>query len=105
MSSSPRTPGPGEVDAAGDEAPGLRLEFELDPSLNLAMQQNGVSPLRGLTLENPGAVEVRDILVRIRAEPEFAETLELRLAVLPPRGRHAWSAPVAGVVTLVGAGS
>ncbi|MSR62026.1 MAG: DUF3320 domain-containing protein [Planctomycetes bacterium] len=93
MFRSPRTPGPGEVDAAGDAAPGLRLEFELDPSLNLAMQQNGVSPLRSLTLENSGAVELRDIVVRLRAEPEFAAPLELHLAALAPHARHVWSAP------------
>ncbi len=74
-------------------SPALRVELELDPCLNLAMQQNGVALLKGLRIENFGESEVRDLAVRVRAEPAFCEPLELRLASLAAGAQHTWESP------------
>jgi very-short-patch-repair endonuclease len=73
--------------------PQLRLTLTLDPCVNYAAQQNGVAPLKELALHNLGAEEVRDIVVRLRAEPEFVKPLELRIDALAAGGAHVLSAP------------
>lgn len=82
----------GERVAGGDQGRTLELVLELDPCLNLAMQQNGVPLLKEVTLENLGDVELRDVVVRVVPEPAFASTLELRVATLAAGARQVWNA-------------
>jgi very-short-patch-repair endonuclease len=64
------------------------LELTLDPCVNFALQQNAVAPLKELGLVNTSASELRDVLVRIRAEPEFMLPLEHRIATLTPGQKY-----------------
>jgi len=89
---------PTDVDSpveAGILLPALPLSIEVDHDrcLNFAMQQNGIALIKQLTIENVGEHELRGLVVTVRTDPDFAGTLELRLASLAPGARHAWENP------------
>ena len=53
-----------------ESEPGLRATVELDPHLCLAAHQNAVPFVRRIRLENPGDQDVRDVTLRVSADPE-----------------------------------
>src|SRR4030067_2607312 len=56
----------------GDVLSSTALHFSLDPRINFAMQQNDVPVVKSLAIENRSGSVLRNLLVRIKAEPEFA---------------------------------
>jgi very-short-patch-repair endonuclease len=69
----------------------MDIAFVLDPCVNFALQQNAVSPLKELRLTNLSSAELSDLLVRVRAEPEFLLPLEHGVARLSPGATHVCS--------------
>jgi len=66
-----------------DTLPPLALHLELDRRVNFAMQQNHVPVVKGLHIENAAAVSLRDLRLRISAEPEFADEWSRQIALVP----------------------
>ncbi|MEZ4268864.1 MAG: DUF3320 domain-containing protein [Myxococcota bacterium] len=66
------------------------LELVYEPSINWALYQNGVSVIRHLALTNRGAVPLRNVELRLRAEPEIASTSVAKLDRLDPGTTHAF---------------
>ena len=52
--------------------PNIALHFSLDPRINFVMQQNDVPVVKRLAIENRSGSALRNLQVRIKAEPEFA---------------------------------
>ena len=59
----------------------LELILHGSDSLNLAFQQNAIPVVQELRLRNSGE-DRRELLLRITAEPPFAEPLEIRVESL-----------------------
>lgn len=53
-------------------------------AMNFAMQQNYVPLVRSVTIKNNSDVEIKDIMLKISFEPEFAKPFTHRIEVLPP---------------------
>lgn len=62
--------------------PALSLDF--DRRIHFAMQQNDVPIVRALRIENRGELPLRDLEVRISAEPDFARSWSARVAEVAP---------------------
>lgn len=60
----------------------LRLRVEFDARVNYAMQQNDVPLIRRLSIENIGALPLRDLRIEIGAEPAFLRPWQHRLDLL-----------------------
>ena len=67
--------------------PRIVVQAELDSRINYAMQQNDVPVVKSLIIENGESEVLRDLEIRISAEPEFAVTWSKRLDVLAPSER------------------
>jgi len=57
----------------------LDLQIELDRRINFAMQQNDVVVVKGMRLQNRGEEPLRDLEIRISAEPDFGESWSTRV--------------------------
>ena len=64
--------------------PGYSLQIVFDGRINYAMQQNDVPVIKKLSFENPFESPLRDVIVRISAEPEFAPKWETRIDLIAP---------------------
>ena len=53
-------------------------------AMNFAMQQNYVPLVRSVTIKNNSDEEIKDIMLKISFEPEFAKPFTHRITVLPP---------------------
>lgn len=53
-------------------------------AMNFAMQQNYVPLVRSVTIKNNSDEEIKDIMLKISFEPEFAKPFTHRIEVLPP---------------------
>ena len=53
-------------------------------AMNFAMQQNYVPFVRSVTIKNNSDEEIKDIMLKISFEPEFAKPFTHRIEVLPP---------------------
>lgn len=62
----------------------LALELIHDPTVNYALQQNDVPVIKQLRITNSGDKCLKDVLVRIEVEPDFASTWEGRVTSLEP---------------------
>ncbi len=60
-----------EYDLGDRVTPDLHLEIEAASRVNFAMQQNNVALVQRLRLFNRGSVDLVDVEVRLRGEPEF----------------------------------
>ncbi len=60
----------------------LRFQVNINPRINLAAEQNGVPVVRQLVLQNLGETTVRDIVVTVSADPDFAEPWTARVEEL-----------------------
>jgi very-short-patch-repair endonuclease len=66
----------------------VELDAALDPRINFAMQQNSVPVVKRLELRNVGNEPLRDVRVRVTAEPGFAEPWEGLVARIPPEASY-----------------
>lgn len=63
----------------------IKVEFVYLPVVNFAMQQNRVSVVRQLSIENLTESVYEDIKIQITLEPEFGNATPINLEILPPR--------------------
>lgn len=68
----------------------LDLELIHDPTVNYALQQNDVPVIKQLRLTNSGGECLKDVLVRVEVEPDFASTWEGRVTSLEPGASYAF---------------
>ncbi len=61
----------------------IRVGFLYLPAINYAMQQNRVSLIRLLTLENTGNEDLTDLRVVVSCEPEFGQACSQAVASVP----------------------
>jgi very-short-patch-repair endonuclease len=71
----------------------VSISITCDRAINYAFQQNSIPILRELRITNGSPDELRDIVIRISAEPAFAIARELHAHALPP-GEEFRLAPV-----------
>ncbi len=62
----------------------LTLSCELLKSVNYAMQQNYIPVIRNLIITNKSENELKDIVLKIAFDPDFAEHFEAKLDLLKP---------------------
>jgi len=69
-----------------EKKPYVRLEVrvDLDPKIHFSMQQNDVPVIKALEVENQTDESLRDLEVRISAEPAFAVAWSARVAGIEP---------------------
>lgn len=60
------------------------LELDYDRRIQLAMQQNGVPPIRMVRVTHRGAETLRDVVVRVSFDPVVAAPVEVTLGQLAP---------------------
>ena len=60
------------------------LEADVAPVINYALHQNGTRPIRSIVLTNSTEEELREIELRIVAEPEFCIPVTKTIDLLPP---------------------
>ena len=68
----------------------IDLELLHDPTVNYALQQNDVPVIKQLRLTNSGSTCLKDVLVRVEVEPDFASTWEGRVTSLEPGASYAF---------------
>lgn len=66
----------------GDTPPVL-VSIACDAAINYAFQQNAIPVVRDVRISNRGNVELRDLRLVVRSEPEFALPWETPVAALP----------------------
>lgn len=69
------------VDAS---TPALRLEVDLRPRVNFAVQQNAVPVIHGLRLSNGGPARLDDLEIRVTTDPAVSAPWTARVAALDP---------------------
>jgi len=60
-----------------------KVDFLFTPVINYAIQQNKVSLVRKLSVENPFDEDLADVQVKIECEPEFASSWEHQIYLIP----------------------
>ena len=65
-----------------ESPPVIALGVELDSRISFAMQQNDVPVVKTLRIENLNPEPLRELTVRILAEPDFAEEWTARVAAV-----------------------
>lgn len=66
----------------------LSIELEFDPRINFAVQQNAVPVVRLLRLTNLSGETLKDIVVTIRLEPEYANEWSSKVQMLAAGTSH-----------------
>ncbi len=66
--------------------PPAKVEFRYLPAINLAMQQNRASLIRTLTIENTTSEALKDINIRLSADPGFVTAAPYEVGVIPAGG-------------------
>lgn len=64
------------------------LRVDLDHRINYAMQQNDVPIVKVLHVENRGDEPLRDVGIRITADPEFAAEWTTRISLISERATY-----------------
>ena len=67
------------------ESASIRIRFTYDPAINYAFQQNLIPVLRELVVRN-GDAPRKELKVSLRAEPAFADAVELHIHSLEADG-------------------
>jgi len=62
----------------------LKVEFSCLPAVNFAMQQNRVSVIRRLIVENISSNNLNDLQIIITSEPDFASKVRYEISKLAP---------------------
>jgi len=74
-----------ETAATASPAPaGIEVRIELDRRINFAMQQNDVPVVKSLQIVNHSTQQIRDVRLRITAEPAFAREWSTDIASIDP---------------------
>ncbi len=60
-----------------------KVEFLFTPVVNYAIQQNRIPLVRKLSIENLTDEDISDIQIKIESEPEFANTWEHHIDIIP----------------------
>lgn len=60
----------------------VRLRPEIDPRINFAMQQNDVTVVRAVNVENLSKAPLQDLRLRIIPEPQFADPWEAHIDLI-----------------------
>ena len=72
----------------------IKVQFDYLPLINFAMQQNKVSVIHRLSIENMTSEPFRDIQVLITAEPDFGNITPVAVEAIPCACSHsAFSCP------------
>ena len=66
----------------------VEVSLTTDPTVNFAMQQNDVPVIKELCIKNLGDTLLKNLILDLSAEPEFASEKQLHIAVIPPGGTH-----------------
>ncbi|MCP3904635.1 MAG: hypothetical protein GY715_13495 [Planctomycetes bacterium] len=82
MSELPHPTRESETPPASDEPAACAVSIALDRRINFAMQQNDVPVVQAIRVVNDGAEPLRDLRVRVTAEPGFADAWETRIDFL-----------------------
>lgn len=61
----------------------IKVQFDYLPLINFAMQQNKVSVIHRLSIENMTSEPFRDIQVLITAEPDFGNITPVAVEAIP----------------------
>ena len=64
-----------------------KVEFIYTPVANYAIQQNRIPIIRKLVIENPSEIDLLDITIKIKGEPDFINSWEQKIEVLPSKQR------------------
>jgi len=64
-----------------------KVEFIYTPVANYAIQQNRIPIIRKLVVENPSEIDLLDITIKIKGEPDFINSWEQRIEILPRNQR------------------
>ncbi|MEX1026015.1 MAG: DUF3320 domain-containing protein [Planctomycetota bacterium] len=72
-------PEPSRESAVEDDAPAVGLESDVCRRVQLAMVVNGLPFVQSTVIVNRGVEALRDLELVVRAEPDFAEPLSIRL--------------------------
>lgn len=64
-----------------------RVEFIYTPVANYAIQQNRIPIVRKLIVENPSEIDLFDLKITIEGEPDFINSWEQRIEILPKNQR------------------
>lgn len=64
-----------------------KVEFIYTPVANYAIQQNRIPIIRKLVIENPSEIDLLDITIKIMGEPDFINSWEHRIEILPRNQR------------------
>lgn len=64
-----------------------KVQFNYLPLINFAMQQNGASVIRQISIENRTPVPLKDVRVRITPEPAFGEAVPTVVEAIPANGQ------------------
>ena len=82
---------PAETDCLGSDP--VRLDVSLLSSVNYALQQNGISLVKSVTIENTTDVPIEHVDLHISASPAFALPFTQHIALLPPHKSVTVTAP------------
>ena len=64
-----------------------KVEFIYTPVANYAIQQNRIPIIRKLIIENPSDIDIFDLKITIKGEPDFINSWEHRIEILPNNQR------------------
>lgn len=64
-----------------------KVEFIYTPVANYAIQQNRIPIIRKLVIENPSDIDLLNITIKIKSEPDFINSWEHRIETLPRKQR------------------
>ncbi len=64
-----------------------KVEFIYTPIANYAIQQNRIPIVRKLVIENPSKEDLLDLKIEIKGEPDFVNSWEHRIEMLPSNQR------------------
>lgn len=68
--------------------PGLRIDVDLDPKVNLAAQQNDVPVVRRVEVTNEGEAAIEAVELELRLDPEIGDPWRARIDTILPGGTH-----------------
>lgn len=64
----------------------VKVDFEYLPLINFAMQQNRISVIHQLTIENTTNDALNTIRIQLTTEPDFGNVVPLSVETIPPHG-------------------
>ena len=78
-------PGPDGTETACPEGGQIRMELVSLPSVNFALQQNGIPTVRAVRIDNGTSRDIRDAELRISAAPPFFRPFRKTVSFIPAK--------------------